>query len=176
MVRFIVLWFCVLVNCNICMAQNDAYIVVLDVEKILQESDVAKFINGEGERKRVELQKRVENSEKVLREKESMMKKEKDLVHSQRLKEEFEKEVIRIQQKFAKEGKLVEEAFGAARDNAVKTIMEIISDFAVQNKIDFIIPKNFVIFHQDRHDVTDQVLKIVNAKISKVDINIPILR
>jgi outer membrane protein len=152
---------------------NAAEIAVIDVEKIIKESKVMRYIQRNINDKQNQYQKEVES-------KQGKLEKEQKLVEGKRnilSQEAFNKEVKEF------DGKVDElKTYVDRRQNSLKKasleamskvndeIKEIISDLSKENGYDIIIPASQALFYKDKYDISEEVLKRLNKKITKVKI------
>ena len=146
---------------------------ILDVDKIIQESLVV-----------IDIQKKVD-AKKISYESE-INKKQSDLEDEQKKLED--KKIQLSQAAFEKELKIFEskienlKTFVDRRQNSLKKasidamgkvndkVKSIVVDIAKEKNIDIVIPSSQTIHFDDSMDITSEVLKSLNKKITKIDV------
>lgn len=151
---------------------------ILDIDKVLHESLVGKFIQTQVDQKRAELQKEIEGHEANLREDEKQLRelqsKEGTPPEELRKKQEtFEGKVDGIQKSFGIKSKALEEVFSAARAEVIQTIMKLVSEIADERQITLVIPKNVVMFRDEAYEFTNELMTRLNKRLPTVKINLP---
>lgn len=169
-------------------------IVVLDLDKVLYESDVARYIQEQVEIERSAFQKEVEGYEADLRNQEQALKAKQESHEAEQkpgmtLKEshtlgatgdkdllaernKFEANVAEVQKKVSGKGKLLEESFNNARSEVINTVMEIVNKLAKDNTYKIVLPRNAVLYRLDHLDITNQVMEALNNRMKKVDLKL----
>ena len=149
-------------------------IVYIDMNKIMQVSKAGKSVTDQ-------LNKTNENNIKKFTKIEADLKKDEKSLIAQRnvlSQEEFEKSLQNLKNKIdeyrKKRQKAIEEVtqkrIKASADFAQK-IKPILAEYAKDKNIDMVIQKKNIIMGKTDLDITNQILKIVDQKISKLDIN-----
>ena len=145
-------------------------IVYVDVNKIMSNSIAGKSISSQLEKNH---KKNIAKFKKI----EEELKKEETKIVSQRnviSKEEFEKKIISLRNKannFRKErndniNNLNNQRL-AATEKMIKLIRPILAEFSDNNSISLIIDKKYIVIGKTVLDITDDILKIVDEKIGK---------
>lgn len=152
---------------------NAGSIAVLDVEKIVKESAAMRDIQSKVSKKQDEYQKEVTKKQKDLEAEQKKLESKKNLL----AKEAFEKEMKTF------EGKIENlKAFVDKRQNSLKKasvdsmskvndkIKDIIAELSKEKDLDMIVPTSQTLFYKDEMDVSAEVLKRLNKKITKADV------
>lgn len=159
-------------------ADTPLKIGIIDIDKVLHESSVGKFIQAQVDQKRSELQKEIEGHEANLREDEKQLRElqSKEGTTPEQVRAEqtkFEGKVDGIQKTFGSKSKALEEAFNGARSEVIQTIMKLVSEIADERKITLVLPKNVVMFRDDAFEFTDELMSRLNKRLPTVKINLP---
>jgi outer membrane protein len=159
-------------------AEKPLKVGVLDIDKVLHESLVGKFIQEQVDQKRSELQKEIEGHETNLREDEKKLRelqnKEGATPDDLRAKQAiFEGKVADIQKAFGSKSKTLEEAFNAARAEVIQTIVKLVAELADEHKTTLVLPKNVVMFRDESYEFTDELMARLNKRLPTVKIKIP---
>jgi len=148
-------------------------IVYLDVNRLLNESDVGKYLNTELNKinkSNIEEFKKIENS----------IKSEEDKILTQKniLKtDEYNLKVNELRDKYISYQELKnsknEEITKIRNDTAskiLKIVNEILSKYSAEKEISLIIEKKNIVIGKTQLDVTNEILELLNKKITKVEI------
>lgn len=147
---------------------------VVDVQKILQTTAAGKNIHDQLESKRKAYQKEISAKETSLRKLEKSILDEKANLSEDEFNEkrkEFEQEVLKTQKVVQNNKRSLEAGFtnGLAKlRDEVRTSIEVI---AKERNFDMVISQENVIIAQPSMDITDAVIKALDKRVSKVDID-----
>ena len=148
-------------------------IVYLDVYRLLNESDVGKYLNTELNKinkSNIEEFKKIENSIKS--------EEEKILTQKNILKtDEYDLKVNELRDKYRSYQELKNsknEEISKIRNNTaskiLKIVNEILSKYSTEKEISLIIEKKNIVIGKTQLDVTNEILELLNKKITKVEI------
>jgi outer membrane protein len=170
--KFIIITFSFLLYFNSAIS-NDLKIVYVDIDKIINESDVGKDITRQLEDLNNKNIKKFKEKEKTLENEEKKIIKQKNIL----AKEEFEKKVILLQKNvrnFKKEINTSRINLDKKRLEATAKILNvlnpILSEYSVKNSISLIMQKKNIVIGKSDLDITGEILKLVNAKIKSVKV------
>ena len=149
-------------------------VVYLDMDKIMRLSKAGKVaiekINNQ-KKKDVNKFRKIE---------EDLKAQETDLINKKNVltNEEFNKKIESLTKKINDYRKLRQEAIDSSTKNRLNAsadfaiqIKPILAEYAGNNNIDMVIQKKNIIMGKSSLDITDEILKIVDTKISKLKIN-----
>ncbi len=148
---------------------------VVDLKKIIDQSLAAKTaqkeINSIKERYFSEIKKQDESLQK--RQKELLEQKKAISAEAFGKKvEEFKTKIDQERTTAAKKQKIIEAAFAKSleliKDETVKVVVEI----AKERKLDMVVPTSQLLYGKPGLDISDEVLKKLNQRLTKVNINI----
>ena len=153
---------------------NAEKVVYLDMDKIMQLSKAGKVaiekINNQ-KKKDVNKFRKIE---------EDLKAQETDLINKKNVltNEEFNKKIESLTKKINDYRKLRQDAINSSTKNRLNAsadfaiqIKPILAEYAGNNNIDMVIQKKNIIMGKSSLDITDEILKIVDTKISKLKIN-----
>ena len=161
-----------LIFCNIAYASEK--IVFIDINKILKISKAGK--NGT---KQLERAHKL-NNEKLKKTENELKKEEKDIISKKNIlsKEEYEKKITELRKKAddyrKNRSKLMNDLTqkrALMTSSFLNQIKPIMADYSDKNSISIIIEKKNIFMGKNDLDITDEVLKIVDAKISKIQLD-----
>ena len=149
-------------------------IAFVEMDRVMRESLVGKSVLQQLDKlDKANKNKYIENRKKL-----SL---KKDKVNSQKnilSKEEFEKKVIALNKEFEnfkKEGNKKVNDLRSKRNKAMKKILDelniVLSEYSNKNELTFIIDQKNIIIGRSDLDVTNEILKQLNAKIKKIKLN-----
>ena len=149
-------------------------IVYLDVNYLLSESAVGKYVNSN-------LKKISDDNNEVYKNFEAELKSDEEKLLTQQnilKKEDYEKKLSELRNKFKsyqdKKNKKNKE-LNLLRNNAgnkiLKNINEIMTEYSKKNSISLVITKQSIIIGKTELDVTNDILELLNKKITKLELN-----
>ena len=149
-------------------------ILYLDVNRLINESDAGKYLNVELNKinkSNIEEFKKIENSIKTEEEK---LLKQKNILKA----DEFNLKVNELRDKYKSYQELKNnknEEITKIRNNAAGKILEIVNEilskYSNKKEISLIIEKKNIVIGKTELDVTNEILKLLNKKITKIEIN-----
>ena len=157
---------------NIALAQDK--IVYIDIDKLLNESIAGKLITKKIENKYKKDLELFKNTETDLANEEKEILSQKSVLSS----EEFNKKVSVFKKKvneFKNEKKAsinkINEIKSKSTSILIKNINPLVRDYAKQNLIDVILPKDSILIARSDLEITDIILKLLNEKIKEIKID-----
>jgi outer membrane protein len=157
-------------NLNTANATN---IAVVDIESVLKNSDAMKDAQQKISKKQAGFQKEINKKQEALEKEGKQISAKKGSLSE----DGFAKE----QEKFSKKVDDLQEFVKSKQDSLKKSsldviakvndkIKEVIDEVKEEKKLDLIITSQSAIFYQDDLDISEEVLKKLNQKISKIEI------
>ena len=156
------------------LSYSDSGLAYINMEILMNKSKAGQSIS-------VELEKEKEKNFKELKHIEKELKKEEDEIVSQKnilKKEDYEKKISELRNKFKsyqekknsknKELNLLRNSLG---NKILKNINEIMTEYSKNNSISLVIQKQSIIIGKTELDVTNDILKLLNKKITKIDLD-----
>ena len=154
---------------------NNAYssekIAFVDIDLIINGSDIGKKLNGDLNKKIKSEDKRLKEKEKEIKTKEDKLLKQKNILSEEELKKllaelqkelkSFRQERITINNKL-RERKLKETNF------LVTSLNNILANYAEKNSISLIIQKKNIVIGKSELDITKDVLDIFNSEVKSI--------
>jgi len=157
---------------NILTLNSKAEIVYIDINFILNSSDVGKNLNNY-----IETIKN-QNSIKYEKIENDLVNKEKSLIAQQNIldKEQFQKKLKKLTsevQKYRSDKKVSLEELNKIKINKTKEILlvlnPIITKYVDENSISIVIPKKNIVVGRKNLDITNQIIKLLNNNITKLE-------
>ena len=166
----LIFFFIILTN----FAYAEDKVVYLDVNLLLSESEVGKYVNSN-------LKKISDDNNEEYKKFEAELKSDEEKLLTQQnilKKEDYEKKISELRNKFKsyqdkKNNKNKE--LNSLRNNAgnkiLKNINEIMTEYSKKNSISLVITKQSIIIGKTELDVTNDILELLNKKITKLELN-----
>ena len=153
---------------------HEKTIVYIDLNKIMNNSIAGKSITSQLENNHKKNISKFKNIEEKLKKEEADIISQKNVI----TKEEFEKKIINLRDKannFRKErnnniNNLNNQRLEAT-SKMITLVRPILSEFSDQNSISLIIDKKNIIIGKTLLDITDDILKIIDEKIDKIQLD-----
>ena len=153
---------------------HEKTIVYIDLNKIMTNSIAGKSITSQLENNHKKNISKFKNIEEELKKEEAEIISQKNVI----TKEEFEKKIIDLRDKannFRKErnGNInnLNNQRLEATSKMITLVRPILSEFSDKNSISLIIDKKNIIIGKTLLDITDDILKIVDEKIGKIQLD-----
>ena len=152
---------------------HEKSIVYIDLNKIMHNSIAGKSITTQLE---INHKKNISKFKKI---EEELKKEEADIISKKNVisKEEFEKKIIDLRDKAKNFRKERNENINSLNNQRLKAtakmitlIKPILSEYSEKNSISLIIQKKNIIIGKTMLDITDDILKIVDKEIGKIEI------
>lgn len=151
-------------------------IMVVDVQKILQESEASKGIQKTVESQRDTYQKEISALEDKLRTAEQELRKQQTVLAPDALaqrRRDFEKQVGDLQRTVQNRKRALDTALNQAMGQVQKRMLEIITDLARTRGANIVLARHQFVIVEQSLDETDTVLTRLNKDLPKVAVNIP---
>ena len=157
---------------NVLTFNAKAQIVYIDINYILNSSEVGKNLNN------YLVRIKNQNSSKYEKIENDLVNKEKSLIAQQNIleKEEFQKKLKKLTsevQKYRSDRKVSLEELNNIKINKTKEILSalnpIITKYVDENSISIVIPKKNIVVGRKNLDITNQIIKLLNNNITKLE-------
>ncbi len=151
---------------------GDSNIAVLDLEMVVQKSEAGKSVQAAIEKREQAMVADANGFKKVLREKELKLindrKAGQDDKAFEEAKKTFEAEINKSQKAMIEKNASLEKSKLAALKDIQSRIAKISADVADERKLQIIVDRKFVVIAEQKLDITDEVLKRLNASITSI--------
>lgn len=151
-------------------------IAVVDVQKIMQESEAAKGVQTVIESRRDEYQKEIAGLEEKLRSAEQELRKQQTVLSPDALankRKGFEKQVADVQRTVQARKRALDAGLNEAMGAVQKAMLDIIADVSREKGANVVLARHQFVIIDTKLDVTDTVMQRLNARLPKVIVNIP---
>ena len=153
---------------------HEKSVVYIDLNKIMNNSIAGKSITSQLENNHKKNISKFKNIEEELKKEEAEIISQKNVI----TKEEFEKKIIDLRDKANKFRKERNDNINnlnnqrlEATSKMITLVRPILSEFSDKNSISLIIDKKNIIIGKTLLDITDDILKIVDEKIGKIQLD-----
>ena len=153
---------------------NENKLVYIDLNKIMNNSIAGKSITSQLENNHKKNISKLKKIEEKLKKEESEIISQKNVL----TKEKYEKKIIDLREKAKEFRKKRNENINnlnnqrlEATAKIINLIKPILSEYSEKNSISIIIDKKNVIIGKTILDITDEILKIVDDKIDKINLD-----
>ena len=140
-------------------------IVYLDVDFILANSDKGKIILSNLEKKNKENIKILQSKEKILKDEETEIIKQKNIISEVSYKEKINKLKSKIDTFKMDKDKLVKN-FNQLRQQEInkfiKLVDEILGEYVEKNAIDLVLNKKDILMGKNKYNITNEIMELVN--------------
>lgn len=156
------------------MAEGAIKMAVVDVQYVVQKSDVAKNIKAQMDEKIQAYQKDISAKEEKLRATEKELVKQRAILKPEELNEKakaFRKEANSVQREVEQRKRTLDAAFSKAMSTVLQEIRVVVSNIAKDNSYAVVVSKQQTVFAEQSLDITEEVLKALNSKLSKIKVD-----
>ena len=147
------------------LSQSNEKIVYLDVDFVLANSDKGKIILSNLEEKNKENIKILQSKEKILKDQETQIIKQKNIISEDSYKEKVNnlKNKIDI---FKKDKDKLVKNFNQLRQQEInefiKLVDQILGEYIEKNDIDLVLNKKDILMGKNKYNITNEILELVN--------------
>jgi Skp family chaperone for outer membrane proteins len=162
-----------LVSVFISFNANADGVGILDVEKIVKESLAMRDIQNKVSKKQDEYQKQVTKKQDELEAEQKRIESKKNVLSKEALEKEtktFEKKLDDLKTFVDKKQNSLKKASLDGMSKVNDKIKDIIAEISKEKNFDVITPAAQTLYYKNDLDITDEVLKRLNKKITKVDL------
>ena len=147
------------------LSHSSEKIVYLDVDFILANSEKGKLILSNLEKKNKENIKILQSKEKILKDEETQIIKQKNIISEVSYKEKVNKLKSKIDTFKMDKDKLVKN-FNQLRQQEInkfiKLVDQILGEYVEKNAIDLVLNKKDILMGKNKYNITNEILEIVN--------------
>jgi outer membrane protein len=150
-----------------------ADIAVLDVENIVKNSAVMKDVQNKVSKKQTEYQKEIDKRQTALEAEGKKLDSKKGILSEEAFNKEqagFDKKIGDLKDYLEKRQNSLKKASFDAMAKVNDKIRDIIADISKEKKLQLVVPASQTLFYDNEIDISSEVLKRLNAKLTKVDV------
>ena len=164
MKNFFIIFFIISIS-FISLSYSSEKIVYLDVDFILANSEKGKIILSNLEKKNKENIKILQSKEKILKDEETEIIKQKNIISEVSYKEKVNNLKSKIDRFKTDKDKLVKN-FNQLRQQEInkfiKLVDEILGEYVEKNAIDLVLNKKDILMGKNKYNITNEILELVN--------------
>lgn len=152
----------------------DTKIGIIDTRKIVEESSAGKNLASQLKSRQEALQKEASAFEQKLKtEEQEIISKKKDMKPEEfaEKKKLFEQEYLKGRQTIFSKGSDLEALRKKGLAQLQKSLAKVSADVADEQKLQMIVDRQFVILAQDNMDITDVVMKKLDAEVKTIPLD-----
>lgn len=153
---------------------NATNLGVLDIEKVAKDAKAVSDIQSKVSKKQEEYQKSINKKQTDLEAEQKKLEAKKNLL----TKEAFEKEQVAFAKKIDELKEFVDKrqaslkkASTSGMEKVNEEMKDIVAAIAKEKQLDAIVPSSQVVYAIDSMDITDEVVKRLNKKVTKVSVS-----
>ena len=153
---------------SISSSKSDENTVFIDIDFVLNNSNLGKYIYFELETLNKENIKKLKTKEKILKEKEDAINKKKNISSEEQINNDIKK----LKQEFDKyklEKKKLVENFRLKKEEKLDSFLikinPLIQEYMKQNSIDIILEKDQIFIGNNNKDITNNILELVDKNL-----------
>src|SRR5581483_8444529 len=147
-------------------------VIVVDVQKLLQESKAAKMVREQIEAKRAEYAKEISKQEQTLQQERDALQRQQSSLSQEALNAKgraFQEKVNDLDRMVQSKRQALEKSNADALQKIQESMVKIISQIAKDRKANLVLQRSELVLFDQQFDVTDQVLQ-------KLDEDLPTLQ
>lgn len=151
-------------------------IAVIDVQRVMQESEAARGVSKSFDELRESYQKEISSLEDKLRKGEEELRKQQTVLAPDALaskRRDFEKQVAEVQRTVQSRKRGLEMSLNEAMGVVHKTMVEVVAEVARERGANLVLARQQFVLVDTALDVTTTVMERVNKKLPKVALNTP---
>jgi len=157
--------FFIIFMCFTNLSYSSEKIVYLDFDFILANSDKGKIILSNLEKKNKENIKILQSKEKILKDEETQIIKQKNVISEDSYKEEVSKLKNKIDT-FKKDKDELVKNFKQLRQEEInkfiKLVNQILGEYVEKNAIDLVLNKKDILMGKNKYNITNEIMELVN--------------
>jgi len=158
------------------VAQAQQGFAVVDTQRIMRDSSATKSIGDQIAKLRTTYQQDITKQENELRAAEQELNKQRTIISPEAFAERrraFEQRVGNLQRDVENRKRELDKSVQVAMGSVQKELNTIIGGLVEERKLTLVLPKSQTIYHSPQMEVTDEVMKRLNAKLPSVRVPPP---
>ena len=153
----------------------ESKIVFIDMDFLMNNSKVGKYINKEIENKQKLNQTNFKKAQEKIKKMDEKIKSQKNILSEEEVKNKISKlndEIKLYQEELQKKRTEINNIKLNTTSEILENLKPILTEYAKKNQISLILKKNDVIIGKNELNITDDILTILDSKITKIDIKL----
>tara|TARA_B100000941_G_scaffold197547_1_gene143228 strand:+ start:502 stop:1029 length:528 start_codon:yes stop_codon:yes gene_type:complete len=152
-------------------AQNIAFI---DMEIILKNSKIGISINEQIDKKTKNGQKNLKQMEEDIRKKDSQLNAQKNILSEEEFKKKLKllnTDLQNYQRSVQENRNIINNYKISATSKLLKNLKPILAEYSIEKNISVIFQKKDLIIAKNSLNITDDIIKILNKKVTKINLD-----
>jgi outer membrane protein len=149
-------------------------VMVVDIQKLMQDSKAAKMVRNQIEQKRLQYTREISRQEQALRvERDTLQREQATLppkVLSQRGRA-YQEKLNALERSVQSKRQALEKSNGEAIAKIQQVILQIIADIAKERKANLVLPRSDLVLFDKKFEVTDEVLQQLDRKLPALTVS-----
>ncbi len=146
-------------------------IAIVDIQRIMRDSNATKSITSQIEKQRNAYQQDITKQENDLRNAEQELNKQRTIISPEAFAERrraFEQRVGNLQRDVQNRKRELDKSFSVASGIVERELNAIVGALVDERKLTLVLPRSQTIYYNPQMEVTDEVMKRLNAKLPSV--------
>jgi len=151
-------------------------VAVVDIQLVLRDSAASKSIQGQIEKQRAAYQAEITKQENELRAAEQELTRQRSIISAEAFAERrraFEQRVANLQRDVQNRKRALDKSLSTARRTIENAVQDVVGQLVQERKYTLIIFKHQTMYNAPEMEVTQEVLKRLNAKLPSVKVPPP---
>lgn len=174
--NIVMAFFCVALLAVPAAARAEApTVAIVDVEKVLSEAKAAKSLQKQIQSRKESFQKEFSEKEKELKALETTLATEREKLSAEEFgkkRKAYEEKILETRKLFQKSRNSLDEGLSKAMQELRKNIVEATASVADQKGYDIVLTRESVLIAEKSLDITADVLKAIDAKVSDIKLQV----
>tara|TARA_B100000242_G_scaffold293875_1_gene273471 strand:+ start:1577 stop:2101 length:525 start_codon:yes stop_codon:yes gene_type:complete len=156
------------------ISQANLNIVYIDMDYIFNNSKAGKSINDQIESKKNDNKKKVKISEDEIKKESQNINNQQNILSEDEIKiriDSLNKKIKNLQNKVKENNNLIAKMKLEGTAKLLKQLKPILSEYSEKNNISLVLQKKNVIIGKNNLNITGDIIKIIDDKVQKIDIN-----
>jgi outer membrane protein len=148
-------------------------VMVVDIQKLLQDSKAARMVRSQIEQKRLQYAREISRQEQALRAERDALQREQATLSPQVLNErdrEFQEKINDLDRSVESKRQALEKSNGEALAKIQRVMLQIIANIAKTRKANLVLPRSDIVLFDKRFEVTDEVLKQLDQQLPSLTV------
>lgn len=151
-------------------------IAVINVQKVFREAAAIHSIRSQIDKQVEKYKKEITRQENELRTKQQELSRQKSLLDPEAYRQrrgEVDRRLGRLERYSQNRKRVLERAFATARTSVLKTVRDIVDNYANEKGFTIVFRKSQFLFVSPQYEVTDEIIKRLDAKLPTVKVELP---
>ena len=159
---------------SVCFAKNDNQILVIDIEKIANESLAGKDMQAKIQKKQNKIQAQIEEKKTELTKKAQQLQEKKAKMPPAEFEEKannLQNEIMVLDAKFQEDIEDLQKKQQKASQVIIDKVKDVASQLASKKDANLVVASNSVFYSSSKIDITTDVIKKLDSELKTVDID-----